>query len=144
MRRSESKPTNGSRPCSATGSNNPEEAEKTIENMVKSDPENYHVYLQRGHFRLSTPVPSQRDSRVSVAKQDFQKALKRAPNEPDVYLELANADSLSEAGYDATRHVLEDGLKHVPKPRRHFTRLSPTVSCAPATIDKAVATLNAA
>ena len=70
----------------------PQDAEKAIEKMVKSDPENYHVYLARGHFRLSTPVPSQRDSLVAAAKQDFQKALELSSSAPDVYLEMANAE----------------------------------------------------
>ena len=43
MHRSESKPTSGSRPCSAARLNQPKDADQAIEEMVKSAPENYLV-----------------------------------------------------------------------------------------------------
>jgi tetratricopeptide (TPR) repeat protein len=119
----------------------PEEAERTIENMVKSDPENYHVYLARGRYRLSTPNKSQRESLLAAAKVDFQKALKQAPNEPDVYLELANAELAGgEAGARAARNVLEDGLKQVPASVALYEALA-RLQLGTGHADQAVATL---
>src|SRR5262249_29417104 len=85
--------------------NRKDEADKVIEAMIKSDPNDYRVYLGRGRSGHRFGLPAARD--------DFQRARQLAPSEPEIYLELAQMDR---AAYrvDAARQTLEAALKGVP------------------------------
>ena len=84
----------------------PKEADQTIEEMVKSAPDNYLVYLERGRYRRQFGLPG--------SGADFRKAQSLASSSPDVYLELAKTAE-AESGYNAAQEVLENGLKKAPK-----------------------------
>ena len=83
----------------------PKDADQAIEEMVKSAPENYLVYLERGRYR--------RQFGLAGSGADFQKALELAGSSPDVYLEMAKTAE-AESGYDAAREIFEMGLKKAP------------------------------
>ena len=92
-----------------------EEADKTIEAMVQSDPENSKVYLARGQYLLSDPEKSKRTSLLRAARDDFQKAKQLAPAQPEIYFLLAKTfEEEGNAGRDKMRQIVEDGLKKAP------------------------------
>ena len=80
-------------------------ADQTIEEMVRSSPENYVVYVERGRYR--------RQFRLPGSKADFEKALKLADNKPEIYLELARIAEAQD-GNDAAEKSLEAGLHKSP------------------------------
>src|SRR5579883_1977530 len=82
-----------------------DEADQVVAAMVQSDPKNYRVYLERGRYRHRFGLAGARD--------DFQKARQLAPQEPEVYLEMAQMDQTS-SGVDPARRTLEEGLSRVP------------------------------
>ena len=61
------------------------DAKNVIEKMVKDDPKNYRVYLERGSYLRRFGQTQER----KAAKDDLQIALEMAPNDPKVYTELA-------------------------------------------------------
>jgi cellulose synthase operon protein C len=81
------------------------DADKAIEEMVRSAPKNYLVYLARGRYRREFGLPE--------SGADFQKALELAEASPDVYLEMAKT-AVKKSKYDEARQILEDGLKKAP------------------------------
>jgi cellulose synthase operon protein C len=101
----------------------PAEADRVIDAMVKSAPEDYRVYLGRGRYRSRVYLGWERYLNRTDGQgggDDFRKALKLAPDRVDVYLEVARAAEL-EPGLDAARRldaarqVLEKGLAAAPK-----------------------------
>jgi tetratricopeptide (TPR) repeat protein len=91
-------------------------ADKVIDEMVKSAPEDYRAYLGRGRYREGL-----RD--VEGAAADFREALKRAPDRPEVYLEVARSVR-RDKGSDAARQVLEEGLARAPRAIELYLALS--------------------
>jgi tetratricopeptide (TPR) repeat protein len=90
----------------------PDDAERVINEMVSSQPEDYRVYLERGRYFLrykKTPEAAK------AAREDLERALKRKSDDSAVYLELAEAE-LGQATPDLqkARRILEDGLKVMP------------------------------
>ena len=85
----------------------PEEADRVIEEMVQSDPQNYRGYLERGRYR--------RRFDLKGAEGDFQKALELAPDQAECYLEAAQlAERKSgKSDLDAARQILDEGLEKV-------------------------------
>ncbi len=120
------------------GLDKPGEADNVIEKMVKDHPENYQAYLERGSYiRRFGRTPEQRKS----AKDDLQRALKMAPNDPKVYRELA-ALARSSRNDDEARRVIEDGLKVLPNdPTLHLERANVELSGSSGSIDKAITSL---
>ena len=93
--------------------NEPQEADQAIESMVASDPENYRVYLERGRYRQRFQK-SDEDRKSVVA--DFQDALKRAPNESAIYIELARvAQQQTPPDWQEAVKILRAGLEANPK-----------------------------
>jgi tetratricopeptide (TPR) repeat protein len=86
--------------------NKPGEADRLIEEMVKSDPGNSRVYLERARY-LRGFAKTDEEKKAVIA--DLKRVLKQSPKEPEVYLELAAVGKPQDA-----RQVLEDGLKEVP------------------------------
>jgi cellulose synthase operon protein C len=84
----------------------PKDADQVIEEMVKSAPGDYLVYLERGRYRRQFGLPG--------SEVDFRKALELAEASPDVYLELAKTAE-AKSGYNAAQEVLEKGLEKAPK-----------------------------
>ncbi len=94
-----------------------DDADNDIKMMVDFDPENYQVYLERGRYRRQFGrTPKERED----AKQDFLIALKKGPNDPKVYTELAEL-ARSSKNYEEARRVIEAGLKVLPnEPMLHL------------------------
>ncbi len=87
----------------------PAEADRVIDAMVKSAPDDYRVYLGRGRYREGLRGGT-------GGGDDFRKALQLAPadDRPKVYQDLARAVE-RESGLDAGRRVLKEGLTAAPK-----------------------------
>jgi predicted Zn-dependent protease len=83
----------------------PEEADRVIEAMVKVNPRSARAYLARWHYR--------RDFRLAPDARDLQQALQLGPEDPDVLLAAA---SFREQRGDlaAAREHLQKGLKLAP------------------------------
>ena len=96
--------------------NQPTEAKSVIDAIVKDAPSDYRVYLARGRFLLESTA-SDKSGMFNKAdvKNDFEKARKVAPHEPEVYLQLAQLALREEkSGYEQAREILKDGLKNAP------------------------------
>jgi cellulose synthase operon protein C len=94
-----------------------DKADKVIDAMVQSAPEDFRAYLGRGRYREGL-----RDGKG--AADDFRKALRLAPpGRSDVYLEVARSAE-RESGFDAARRVLEEGLAASPKAVELYLALS--------------------
>ena len=111
--------------------NQPKDADQTIEEMVKSAPDNYLVYLERGRYR--------RRFGLAGSAVDFRKALDLAESSPEVYLELAKSVE-AESGYDAARQIFEMGLKRAPASTEIYEGLT-NLELRSGRLDRAVETL---
>jgi len=111
---------------------------KAIKKMVEDHPTNYKVYLERGSFvRRFGPTPGDRKS----AKDDLERALKMATDDPKVYAELAEL-ARSSKNFEEARRVIEAGLKVLPKdPSLHLGRAYLERSNPSGSIDKAITSL---
>jgi tetratricopeptide (TPR) repeat protein len=111
--------------------NNPAEADEIIDRMVRDDSQNYQVYLARGRYR--------RRFNLAGADADFRKALESTPDEPQVYLELAE---LAAAGsrFEDARRALQSGLEKAPKDPSLHQALA-TLELRAGSTDKAIASL---
>ena len=109
----------------------PKDADRAIEEMVNSAPENYLVYLERGRYR--------RQFGLGGSEVDFRKALELAEASPDVYLELAKAIE-AESGYDAASAIFEMGLKKAPTSTEIYGALT-SLELRNGRLDRAVETL---
>jgi cellulose synthase operon protein C len=122
----------------------PKDADQVIEDMVKSAPENYLVYLERGRYRRQFSLPGSGD--------DFRKALELAESKPDAYredkeacqiiLELAKTAEV-ESGYNAAQEVLEKGLKKAPMSVEIYEALT-SLELRTDHLDRAIETLERA
>ena len=113
-----------------------DDADNDIKKMVDFDPENYQVYLERGRYRRQFGrTPQERED----AKQDFLIALKKGPNDPKVYTELAEL-ARSSKNYEEARRIIEAGLKVLPnEPTLHLELAMLERS---GSIDKAITSLH--
>jgi tetratricopeptide (TPR) repeat protein len=100
----------------------PAEADRVIDAMVKSAPDDYRVYLGRGRYYEHPGKPGGGED-FRKAGDDFRKALEKAPDKPEVYLEVARAAE-RESGLDAARDVLDKGLAALPKAVELYLALS--------------------
>ena len=90
--------------------NRPEEADRVIEDMVRSDPSNSQVYLEHGRYRRRFAKTL---DEMKAVTDDLQRVLKQSAKEPEVYIELAiMAQAIGNT--QEARQVLETGLKAVP------------------------------
>jgi predicted Zn-dependent protease len=128
------------------------EADQLIEEMVKADPDNDQVHLARGRYLLSVAAKEQsrRQSLLSEAKKDFQRARELAPADAEAYLELANVeraldkDGMGESGRDSARQVLEEGLQKAPTSAALYqamANLELGIGADAHPLDKSIATL---
>lgn len=118
--------------------NEPREADETIESMVASAPDDPRVYLERGRYRLKF---QKTDEDFEAAAADFREAVKRAPEAPEAYIELAGlAQRRTPPDWDEAERVLEEGLKVAPKSGRLNLPLA-MVELRTGKLDEAVATL---
>ena len=109
----------------------PKAADQAIEEMVKSAPENYLVYLERGRYRRQFGLPG--------SGADFQKALELAGDKPDVYLEMAKTAE-AQSGYEEARQVYEMGLKKASGSTEIYEALT-SLELRTGHVDQAVETL---
>jgi tetratricopeptide (TPR) repeat protein len=115
---------------------NPAEADRKIEEMVQSAPDDYRVYLERGRYRRRF---SQTEEERKAAIDDYQKALAGAPERAEIYVELA--EIFREASNPAqARHYLEAGLKAVPGDPSLYSSLA-LLDYATGDMNKAIADL---
>ena len=113
------------------------DAKNVIKKMVKEDPKNYRVYLERGSYLRRFAQTQDRKS----AKDDLQRALAMAPSDPKVYAELAALARLAKND-DEARRVIEEGLKVLPNdPMLHLERAMLEMSGSSGSIDKAITSL---
>ena len=88
-----------------------EDADKVIDEMVKSASGDYRAYLGRGRY---LELAARLNAGGKGGGDDFRKAMELAPDRPEVYLELAFAE-LRQSRLDAARAILDKGVEAVPK-----------------------------
>ncbi len=108
------------------------EADRIVDEMVKSAPEDYRAYLGRGRY-----LEGSKDKKG--AADDFRKALELAPDRPEVYLEVARAAE-RDSGPEAACRVLEKGLAAAPGAAVLYLAMAGTEQRA-GRIDRAVGAL---
>jgi len=111
--------------------NRKDEADRIIDRMVGDDPTNYEVYLARGRYRRRFGLPD--------ADADFRRALKSIPDEPQVYLELAEL-ATSGSNFEEARRALQSGLAIAPKDPSLHQALA-ALELRSGSVDKATASL---
>jgi predicted Zn-dependent protease len=118
------------------------EADQVIESLVAADPDNYRVYLARGRYNLALAARDQSSkSLLSAAKEDFEKARKKAPKAPEVYLALALVvANESKSNAEEVRRILEDGKKNAPEVAKIYEALA-SVELRAGKVDKAIEVL---
>jgi tetratricopeptide (TPR) repeat protein len=69
----------------------PQQADEVIDEMVKSNPDDYRAYLGRGNDRFSQfeKSPGKSPEDLKRIEEDYQAALKLAPKESSIYIQLA-------------------------------------------------------
>jgi tetratricopeptide (TPR) repeat protein len=98
----------------------PDEAERVINEMVNSQPEDYRVHLEHGRYlrRFGRYLPRFKktpEAALKAAKEDLERALKQKPSEPAIYLELAETEIAQvPPNLDKAHRILDDGLKIMP------------------------------
>jgi tetratricopeptide (TPR) repeat protein len=117
------------------------EADQAIKTMVQSDPENYRAYVARGQYYLSDPDKSKHIVNRQVARDNFQKALKLAPGEPEIYVLLAMTfEEEGKSDIDNVRQILAEGLKKAPRSTRLYALLA-EMQLRAGRVDEAMKTL---
>jgi tetratricopeptide (TPR) repeat protein len=112
------------------------EADRVIDEMVRSDPSNYRVYLERGRYHRRF---ADRPQELKAAKDDFEHALAQVPEDPKVYVELAGI-AQGARSFEEGRQVLKAGLKAMPKdPSLHQERA--ILEARAGSLQKAIATM---
>jgi tetratricopeptide (TPR) repeat protein len=97
----------------------PEDADQVIDDMVKADPGNYRVYLERGHYRHRFNLEG--------AAADFQRSLKLARDQAEKSPELARdqAETYVELARLAERGTVPVEVRRILDEHRPFTFLLP-------------------
>ena len=90
--------------------NRREEADRLIEEMVRSTPDDSRVLLTQARYRRRFAKTS---DDLKVVADELQQVLKKSPKEPEAYLELATVAMANRNAQEA-RQILETGLKAVP------------------------------
>ena len=124
--------------------------------MVRAEPTNYKVYLQRGLDRKAQAKVVEAETRRSESAQakaeaearrsqlledahtNFREAAKRAPNVPEVILALAQSIPAGKSGRSDARQILEKGLKASPEKCRVYEALA-DLELQDSQVDKAIA-----
>ncbi|MDG3008115.1 tetratricopeptide repeat protein [Paludisphaera mucosa] len=90
--------------------NQPEEADRVIDEMVKEEPGDYRVHLERGRYRKKYGKD------LAAVAADFQEASRLAPQEPGPYIELSQL-ALERTPPDAAEaaRIVKQGLAAAPK-----------------------------
>ncbi len=116
--------------------NKKEEADQVIDEMVRSEPENYRVYLERGRYhRRFAETPQE----LKAAKDDFERVLAQAPDDPKVYVELAGIAQRAR-NFEEGRRILQTGLKATPRdPSLHQERA--ILEARAGSLEKAIASV---
>ena len=101
----------------------PAEADRVIDEMVKNEPEDYRVYLERGRYREGL---AQSEEDLGRAEADYREASRRAPQEAEPYLLIsqlaASHGDLRSSPPDKAKaaEVLKQGLEAAPKSGRLY------------------------
>lgn len=118
--------------------NEPDEGDEVIESMIASAPDDHRGYLERGRYRLKF---QKSDEDLKAVEADFREALKREPEAPEAYIELAGlAQRRTPPDWAEAARILEEGLKAAPKRGELYLPLA-MVELRDGESDKAAATL---
>src|SRR5262245_52747003 len=120
------------------------EADKTIEEMVQSDPKNYQVYLERGRYRRQF-VKSEDLKTLKTVRDDYDQALKLGATEPQAFVERAelavfDVELGREERFIKARQVIEEGLKHAPE-NVSLHEVLANIELQSGSLDKAIASV---
>src|SRR5205085_6074481 len=110
----------------------PDEAQKVLDELVRANADFYQAYLVRGRFL-------RRRGDGKAAQEDLNAALKLAPNTPEVILEVADAARARGDWAEAVR-LLQDGMKRHPE-RADFFKALASVKISSEKRDEAIAHL---
>lgn len=89
------------------------EADQAIEEMVKSDPKDYRGYLERGRYLRAFDSSPEAMKKIVA---DYEEALKLAPKEASIYLELARvATEDKPPDLEKAARILKQGREADPK-----------------------------
>ena len=86
--------------------NDPDAAQKTMDDLVQANLDAYQAYLLRGRFL-------RRRSDEKAAESDLQTAYRLGPNQAEVLLELADAARVK-GNWEEAGRLLKDGMKRFP------------------------------
>ena len=86
--------------------NQPEDAQRIIDQLVSANADAYQPYLQRARFH-------RRHGNDKAAQADLQTAYKLAPDQAEVILKVADAARAAGNWAEATR-LLKDGMERFP------------------------------
>jgi cellulose synthase operon protein C len=112
--------------------NDPKAGDSAVDEMVRSAPDDYHVYLARARYRRQFGLPD--------AKADIEKALKLAGDRPEIVLEMADAAGIASSP-DEARRILEAGLTKSPGDAKLYQALA-ELEIRSGHMDKAIDTLD--
>jgi tetratricopeptide (TPR) repeat protein len=96
--------------------NKPELADRTMDQLVKMNPELPAAYLQRGQYYTSI-------GEADRGQRDIDKAYKLAPDDPDVLLTMAGRAETKDRPAEAEKY-LDIGLKANPEDPRFYQGLA--------------------
>ena len=89
------------------------EADQAIEEMVQSDSKNYHSYLVRGRYLRAFDSSPEAMKKIVA---DYEEALKLAPKEASIYLELARvAAEAKPPNLEEAARILKAGREADPR-----------------------------
>jgi len=99
-----------------------DQADQVIEEMVKSDPKNFRGYLERGRYQREFDKSPEGVKKVVA---DYEEALKLAPKEASIYLELARiAAESNPPNLEEAARILNTGRAADPKEVSLYLMLS--------------------
>lgn len=95
---------------------NPELADRVMDQVVAANPDSFEAFLQRGQYYLS-------NERTDLAEDDIRKAYELDPDDADVLFTLAHFEKTQEASDEAQKH-LEAGVEKYPQDSRFYQQLA--------------------
>jgi tetratricopeptide (TPR) repeat protein len=98
-------------------------ADQLLENLVKANPGSASSYVARAQYRRRYPLPEGREATLKEVESDLRQALKLAPDDADVLLDLADL-AIDRNQPEQARDFLLQGLARHQKDWRMYEALS--------------------